>query len=95
MTRTLAPRAASIRLAEAVRRLLGEVAVLLRAIEHRRAVRQLADLDERILTDIGLSRRDVQRALREPVFRNPSVLLVRSVERARRQEPARRRGTRP
>jgi hypothetical protein len=51
------------------------------AFEHRREVMHLAELDERILKDIGLSRSDVDGALSEPLFRNPSLLLVRSTER--------------
>jgi hypothetical protein len=51
------------------------------ALEHRREVKHLAELDERILKDIGLSRSDVDGALSEPLFRNPPLLLVRSAER--------------
>lgn len=62
---------------------------ILTAFEHRREVRQLAELDDRILKDIGLSRGDVETALLEPMFRNPSVLLVRSSERHRRVQATR------
>jgi uncharacterized protein YjiS (DUF1127 family) len=61
-----------------------QVAELVRAIEHRREVRHLAELDERFLKDIGLSRSDVASALSEPLYRNPSILLVRSAERRSR-----------
>jgi uncharacterized protein YjiS (DUF1127 family) len=61
--------------------LLRQIRDFLTALEHRREVRHLAELDERILKDIGLSRGDVDSALLEPMFRNPSVLLVRSAER--------------
>jgi uncharacterized protein YjiS (DUF1127 family) len=88
MTRFSAAHALTSRLA-IVGRAAGEIArraaALLQALEHRREVRHLAELDERILKDIGLSRSDVDSALAEPLFRHPSVLLVRSVERRSRQ----------
>jgi uncharacterized protein YjiS (DUF1127 family) len=57
------------------------------ALAHRREVRYLAELDDRALKDIGLLRSDIDGALSEPLFRNPSVLLVRSAERRARIEP--------
>ena len=52
------------------------------ALRHRRAIRSLAELDERALKDIGLVASDVHGALAEPFYRDPStVLLLRSVER--------------
>ena len=47
-------------------------------------IRSLADLDDRTLKDIGLIRSDVSGALAEPFYRNPSTVLVRSVEHDRR-----------
>jgi uncharacterized protein YjiS (DUF1127 family) len=57
------------------------LAGLARNLKHRAEVRQLAEFDDRMLKDIGLSRSDVEGALDHSVFENPSVLLVRSVER--------------
>lgn len=53
---------------------------LWRALDHRGEVKALAELDERTLKDIGLSRNDVDGALAEPFYRNPSLILVRAAE---------------
>lgn len=66
------------------RRSLAPVASVLRALSHRLEVRRLAYLDERMLKDIGLTRTDVAGALSEPLFRDPSRLLVRSLDERRR-----------
>jgi len=61
------------------------VTALVRAIAHRRQVRQLLELDERSLRDIGLVRSDVVGALDRPWVKDPSAfLLVRSVARRSR-----------
>ncbi|MET0744658.1 MAG: DUF1127 domain-containing protein [Microvirga sp.] len=68
---------------------LGRVAVFatapvirfVQALRHRAQVRKLADFDDHMLKDIGLTRSDVDGALDESIFENPSVLLVRSFER--------------
>jgi uncharacterized protein YjiS (DUF1127 family) len=77
--------------------LFRQIARLLMAVEHRREVRHVAELDDRILKDIGLSRRDVESALLEPMFRDPSVLLVQSAERRDRipATPSGRKTVRP
>jgi uncharacterized protein YjiS (DUF1127 family) len=62
----------------AVVRLLASVTTALR---HRGEVRHLAELDDRALKDIGLSRGEVDGALSVPFYVNPSTVLVRSVER--------------
>jgi uncharacterized protein YjiS (DUF1127 family) len=64
--------------------LLRWVVGIARALEHRREVRSLAELDERMLKDIGLSRAEVDGALAEPLHRDPSLVLVRSAERRSR-----------
>src|SRR4051794_24190007 len=51
------------------------------ALKHRREVRHLAELDDRMLADIGLTRSDVTSALDESLIRNPSWVLIRSAER--------------
>lgn len=58
------------------------VLMLVRLVAHRREVRQLLELDERQLRDIGLLRNDVLGAMASPLGTDPSyILLVRSVER--------------
>ena len=59
---------------------------LTQVLKHRREVKHLAEFDERMLKDIGLTRSDVYSALSEPLLRNPSWVLVRSVERHSRAE---------
>ena len=59
---------------------------LSRALRHRGEIRHLAEFDDRMLKDIGLTRSDVSCALSEPLLRNPSWVLVRSAERHSRSE---------
>lgn len=64
---------------------LARVGGLARALRHRGEVRRLAELDERALKDIGLTRLEVIGALAEPLYTDPSaILVVRSVERRSR-----------
>lgn len=57
-----------------------------RALAHRRAVKRLADLDDRMLKDIGLTRGEVHGALASPLFADPSAHLAGlSHARQRRQ----------
>ena len=69
---------------------LGQVARslvdLTKALKPRREIRHLAEFDDRMLKDIGLTRGDVSSALSEPLIRNPSWVLVRSAERHSRAE---------
>ncbi len=46
------------------------------ALKSRREVARLNDLDDRALKDIGLVRSDVQAALAEPLFCDPSHHLI-------------------
>jgi uncharacterized protein YjiS (DUF1127 family) len=62
------------------------LADLSRALRHRREIKHLAEFDDRMLKDIGLTRSDVSCALSEPLLRNPSWVLVRSAERHSRGE---------
>ena len=82
---------AAMRLAQAA---VGRIAATARAAVHRSEIRQLLELDDRQLKDIGLLRNDVLGALAQPIVRDPSIaLLVRSVERRSRLrniEPCRR-----
>jgi uncharacterized protein YjiS (DUF1127 family) len=56
---------------------------LSRAWKHRRAAASLAVLDDRMLADIGLSRGDVQDAFSEPVWSDPTAILVSRVHERR------------
>jgi uncharacterized protein YjiS (DUF1127 family) len=71
---------------------LGQVARslvdLVTALRHRREVKNLAEFDDHMLKDIGLMRGDVNSALAEPLFLNPSWVLVRCAERHSRSERA-------
>lgn len=55
---------------------------LAKAFRDRREVRNLAEFDERMLKDIGLTRSDVDSALMEPLHHRPSWVLVQCVESA-------------
>ena len=59
---------------------------LAKTFQHRREVMNLAELDDRMLKDIGLTRSDVDAALAEPILHNPSWVLVRSAARHSRAE---------
>jgi uncharacterized protein YjiS (DUF1127 family) len=54
---------------------------LAKVLKHRREIRNLEEFDDRMLRDIGLMRGDVSTALAEPLLRNPSWVLVRSMDR--------------
>jgi uncharacterized protein YjiS (DUF1127 family) len=51
------------------------------AFRHRHDAAILQRLDDRMLADIGLTRRDVRQAFEEPVWRDPTELLVDRVAR--------------
>ena len=56
------------------------------AFRHRHDAEVLLHLDDRMLADIGLTRREVRQAFDEPVWRDPTQLLV---DRVARPRPAR------
>jgi uncharacterized protein YjiS (DUF1127 family) len=56
---------------------------LSKAIGHRRRIAVLAEHDERLLADIGLTRDDLRDAAREPFWRDPTELLGHRVGAAR------------
>ena len=55
---------------------------LIVAVKHRRELAHLADLDDRMLADIGLTRTDLRDACSEPLWRDPTSMLTRSRQRA-------------
>jgi uncharacterized protein YjiS (DUF1127 family) len=66
-----------------------QTGAVLKALRHRREVLRLADLDDRVLKDIGLLRSDVEGALLAPLHEDPSkVLSFRRVEHRDRPRPA-------
>ncbi|MEZ0167643.1 DUF1127 domain-containing protein [Microvirga sp. TS319] len=65
-------------------RLLRALVSFARAVGDRREVKHLAEFDERMLKDIGLTRGDVESALMEPIHHRPSSMLVRCVETSAR-----------
>ncbi|BAT58632.1 hypothetical protein GJW-30_1_01159 [Variibacter gotjawalensis] len=46
------------------------------AFKNRRALSELSNLDERMLRDIGLTRGDLRDAISEPLWRDPTAILV-------------------
>ena len=93
-TASLAPAPGLAIVVRAVSPALRQIGAFFKAVRHRREVRHLAELDERILKDIGLSRTDVHGALAEPFYRNPSAVLVRTHERRLRAQRLARRDER-
>ena len=56
-------------------------------MKNRRDAFRLADLDDRMLADIGISRSDLRDAYSGPLWRDPSELLARrAIERRVRQQ---------
>lgn len=53
----------------------------------RRMLRQVQDLDDHILKDIGLSREDVTQAVDLPLAYDPILELERRLDRRRRFDP--------
>jgi uncharacterized protein YjiS (DUF1127 family) len=61
---------------------------LYKAVKHRRHIAVLANLDQRLLADIGLTRADVGDAVRQPIWRDPTELLSRRARAARAERRA-------
>jgi len=56
-------------------------------LRNRRDAALLAGLDDRMLSDIGLTRGDLRDAFAEPVWRDPTAVLVSRAEERRRTRP--------
>ena len=52
-------------------------------VKNRRDAVTLASLDDRMLADIGLTRGDVRDAVSEPVWRDPTAILVSRAQERR------------
>lgn len=56
---------------------------LYKAIKHHRDIAVLADQDDRLLADIGITRSDVDHAIRLPLWRDPTEVLRQRASAAR------------
>jgi uncharacterized protein YjiS (DUF1127 family) len=52
-------------------------------IKHRRELSRLADLDDHMLADVGLTRSDLHVAHCEPLWRDPTSILERRISDSR------------
>lgn len=66
-----------------VARLAHDVWQIVIAIKHRWELKCLADRDDRMLADIGLTRSDLHEAGSEPFWRDPTSILEQRVRRRR------------
>jgi len=57
---------------------------IVRALKNRRDATLLAELDARMLADIGLTRSDLRDAYAEPLWRDPTDILARRARDRRR-----------
>jgi uncharacterized protein YjiS (DUF1127 family) len=61
---------------------------VVRALKNRRDANLLAELDARMLADIGLTRSDLRDAYGEPLWRDPTDILARRARDRRRHRVA-------
>lgn len=80
-TRTNSTAAPFAPIGHAVAALAMRVWRLVVAVKHRRALAHLAELDDQMLADIGLTRSDLRDAYSEPLWRDPTSLLARRCAR--------------
>ena len=78
-THAALPRALGV-----VRALAKRVIVMLGAFKGHRDMQILAGMDDHMLSDIGLTRGDVRDAVSEPIWRDPTTVLVTRVQERRR-----------
>lgn len=60
---------------------------IVRALKNRRDATMLAELDARMLADIGLTRSDLRDAYAEPLWRDPTNILAHRARERRRYRP--------
>ena len=77
------------RIAESAGTVVLHVVDFVRAYLNRRDIHTLAGFDDRMLADIGLTKSDVRDAIAEPLWRDPTAVLV---SRVRERRLARRPG---
>jgi uncharacterized protein YjiS (DUF1127 family) len=75
-------------IAMAIRTVATHMRHLAEAVRHRRDAAMLAGFNDRMLSDIGLTRSDLADAYAEPLWRDPTALLA---QRAGERRQARRR----
>ena len=51
------------------------------ALKHRRTLARVADLDDHLIADIGLTREDLDARLNEPFWRDPTGMIERGKRR--------------
>jgi uncharacterized protein YjiS (DUF1127 family) len=68
-------------IAAAVALVMTRIRRLAVAFKHRRDAAVLATFDDRMLADIGLTRSDLREAFSEPLWRDPTALLVNRIGR--------------
>jgi uncharacterized protein YjiS (DUF1127 family) len=61
---------------ETLRAVVNKIVAMGVAWEHRREINQLVEFDSAMLRDIGLTPMDIDSALSEPLWRDPSSRLV-------------------
>jgi uncharacterized protein YjiS (DUF1127 family) len=77
--------AALARIAGLAREVALRLVDVARAVKNRRDMHVLASFDDRMLRDIGLTRGDLRDAASEPVWRDPTAVLVTRVNERRRR----------
>jgi uncharacterized protein YjiS (DUF1127 family) len=75
-SRSIGPSSSIAALARGARRIVV-------ALKHRRELALLADLDDRMLADIGLTRSDLNAARSEPLWQDPTSIAAAHPDRIR------------
>ena len=83
MPQPLPATSALVRAADFTRGIALRAVDFARAWKHRRDMQVLATFDDRMLRDIGLTRGDLRDAAAEPVWRDPTAVLVTRVRERR------------
>jgi len=81
------PVSGSATVAAAARRVAGAFAAAWTVYRNRRQLRRLAELDDYLLADMGLSRADVEAAAVTPFYTDPTAKLATTSDLARVANP--------